>query len=112
MIYLYELGPVYYLVYPFDFSDIDAVVSQWIIYMYMKKYSNRFIQLSPSPMVYLRAFSSSRSISLARWDQPSQYGISLLRFQSCCCCLLGSPAAHTPLAAGLDFPVELLLLGL
>ena len=24
-VYLYELGPVYYLVYPFDFSDIDAV---------------------------------------------------------------------------------------
>jgi hypothetical protein len=32
-VYLYELGLVYYLVYSFDFSDIDAVVSQWIIYM-------------------------------------------------------------------------------
>jgi hypothetical protein len=35
-VYLYELGPVYYLVYPFDISDIDAVVSQWIIYVYEK----------------------------------------------------------------------------
>ena len=52
-VYLYELGPVYYLVYSFDFSDIDAVVSQWIIYMYMKKYSNRFIQLSLLFHVYI-----------------------------------------------------------
>ena len=62
-------------------------------YMYMKQYSNRFIQLSPSPMVYLRAFSSSRSIfsgllgsNLTIWYLTSAFSIMLLLFAWFACC--------------------------